>query len=242
MQTVILAGGLGTRIRSIAGNLPKSLIPVAGRPFIGHQLDLLTSSGQRDIVLCLGVGADQVERYVRDGAPWGLRVRCLREDPGQLLGTGGALVHALPLLDEQFMVLYGDSYLPLDYRAFVSDFEQRELDASTCVYRNLGRWDRSNVRVEQGRVVFYSKSARPGEADYIDYGLTAYRKRALEAFRHGPVPLDLERVWTDLIQRNALGAFVVSQRFYEIGSPEGLRELDEHLRGTVAGLQRGKDE
>lgn len=235
MQVVILAGGLGTRLRSVAAGTPKSLVPVAGRPFIDHQLDLLARHDLRDVLLCVGHLGEMIEDHVGEGSRFGLAVRYSREDPGTLLGTGGALLKALPQLDRTFLVLYGDAYLPTDYRAVVRAFEAGPDPVMMCVYRNENRWDRSNVRVAGDRVVFYSKSAGPGAADCIDYGLSAYRRSVLEAFADAALPLDLALVQQEMVRRGAMGAFVVRDRFYEIGKPEGLAELDALLAAGRAG-------
>ncbi len=229
MQVVIIAGGLGTRLKSVAPNTPKALVPVAGKPFIEHQFDLLKKHGLADVLMCVGHFADQIEKYVGDGARFGMRVKYSFEDPARLLGTGGALINALPQLQDSFFTLYGDSYLPTDYRAVARAFESGGWKALMSVYRNEGKWDKSNVRVEGDRVAFYSKAAKPGEADCIDYGLSVYRKSVIQAYREVTLPLDLARVQEDLVVRGDMGAFVVSERFYEIGKPEGLAELDRLL-------------
>ena len=229
MQVVIIAGGLGTRLKAVAPDLPKALVPVAGRPFIDRQLELLKKNALLDVLLCVGHFADKIEKHVGDGSRFGMRVRYSYEDPAQLLGTGGALINALPLLHDTFFTLYGDSYLPTDYGAIVRAFEAGGWKALMSVYRNEGKWDKSNVRVEGGRVVFYSKGAKPGEADCIDYGLSAYRKSVIQAYREVTLPLDLARMQEDLVLRGEMGAFVVPDRFYEIGKPEGLAELDRLL-------------
>lgn len=230
MQVVILAGGLGTRLRAIAPNVPKALVPVAGRPFIEHQFELLRASGLTDILLCIGMKGDMIERHVGNGGRFGMRVQYSREDPERLLGTGGALLNAWPMLEDEFFVMYGDSYLPTDYQAVAAAFHSRKPPAMMCVYRNQGRWDASNTRVADGWVVYYSKRAKPGEADYIDYGLSAYPRDTLEAYRDWPMPLDLAAIQEDLVRTGRLAAFEVRERFYEIGKPEGLRELEEYLQ------------
>jgi MurNAc alpha-1-phosphate uridylyltransferase len=234
MQVVILAGGLGERLQSVAAGLPKALVPVAGRPFIEHQFDILVRHGLRNVLLCIGHLGERIEGHVGDGARFGLRVRYSREEPGRLLGTGGALVRALPSLEETFFVLYGDAYLPTDYGVVQRAFEARQAKVMMCVYRNDGQWDKSNVRVEADRVIFYSKTAAPGEADCIDYGLSAYRRAVIAAYADAPLPLDLARVQADLVRRGEMAAFVVPDRFFEIGKPEGLRELDALLAGKAA--------
>lgn len=230
MQVVIITGGRGTRIQAVAHGKPKALIPVAGRPFIERQFELLARCGLTRVLICAGYQGDQLQRHVGDGARFGMRVAYALEDPSRLLGTGGALVNALPLLEEKFLVLYGDSYLPTDYRAVARAFDRSGLDALMCVFRNEGKWDKSNVRVAGDRVGFYSKAAKPGEADCIDYGLSAFRKAVIQGYVGGPLPLDLARILEDLVAKGGLGAFVVKERFYEIGKPEGLAELDDHLR------------
>jgi len=229
MQVVIIAGGKGTRIRSVAGDIPKVLIPVAGRPFIEHQFELLLASGLRDVVLCIGFLGEKIEDHVGDGSRFGVRARYVREAPDRLLGTGGALVNALPLLAPEFMVLYGDSYLRTDYRRVEEQFHAVGLDALMCVFRNQGQWDRSNARVAGDRVVFYSKTAAQHEVDYIDYGLSVYRRTVIEAYRETPPPLDLQKILVDQIEGKGLAACIMPDRFYEIGKPEGLAELEEVL-------------
>lgn len=230
MQTVILCGGMGTRIAPVARGLPKALLPVAGRPFIEHQFERLAACGMREVVLLTGVGGDLLETHVGDGARWGMRVAYSREAPDRLLGTGGALVNALPELADRFLVMYGDSYLTVDYNAVAQAFVASGCPALMTVFRNEGRWDDSNTRVEGGRVVFYSKRARPGEAAWIDYGLTAFRRTVIEERCASPMPLDMAVILGDLVAAGRVAAFETPDRFYEIGKPEGLAELDAVLR------------
>ena len=229
MQVVILAGGLGTRLRALAPDTPKALMPVAGRPFIEHQFALLRRNGLTEVLLCVGHLAEAIEARVGDGARFGMRVAYSREDPAHLLGTGGALVRALPALRPTFLVLYGDSYLPTDYAAVIRAFESSSCRALMTVFRNRGRWDPSNARVDGRLVVFYSKKARPGEADCIDYGLSAFRREAIEDYCGEPLPLDLARIQGDLVAAGQMAALEVRERFFEIGKPEGLADLEREL-------------
>lgn len=231
LQCVILAGGLGTRLRAVDPTRPKALMPVAGRPFIEHQFELLQKGGVRDVLLCIGFQGDQIEAHVGNGSRFGLHVDYAHEDPANLMGTGGALLNAIGKLHPAFMVMYGDSYLPIDYAHVAAVFQRLNAKALMTVYRNEGKWDKSNVRVEGDRVAFYSKSAKPGEADCIDYGLSVFRKPVIEAYAREPLPLDLARIQSELVARGELAALVVTERFYEIGKPEGLAELDAVLRG-----------
>ena len=237
MQVVILAGGIGSRIQAVAGGKPKVLIPVLGRPFVEHQFDLLSRCGIQDVMLCVGYLGEQIEQHVKDGSQFGLRVQYSRENPAKLAGTGGALVQALPLLQEQFAVMYGDSYLPVDYTAFRRAFEQCGCPAMMSVYRNHGRWDHSNTRVANGRVVFYDKRAAVGAADFIDYGLTSFRREVIQRYTSYPLPLDMAAILQELVKNNILAAWEAPERFYEIGKPEGLAELEQFLSTTSCAVK-----
>lgn len=227
---MILAGGLGTRMSRVAPDTPKALIPVEGKPFIEHQLNLLHRCGLADILLCVGHLGDQIEKHVGSGARFGCNVSYSWEEPDRLLGTGGALVNAIPKLNGTFLLLYGDSYLPTDYASVLRAFDGMGTDVMMCVYRNEGKWDSSNVRIEGDRVQLYSKAARPGEADYIDYGLTVWQKSVVERYVESDMPLDLQRILGDEVDGRRLGAHVVTERFYEIGKPSGLEDMEAYLQ------------
>lgn len=229
MQTVILSGGLGTRIRSVFTDIPKALIPLAGRPFVDHQLSLLRRNGITDVIMCVGHLGNQIVDFVDDGSRWDLKVRYSFDDPGRLLGTAGAVLKALPLLRDEFMIMYGDSYLPTDYRAVMDAFRERHAHAMMCVYRNFGKWDPSNVRIANGKVIFYSKQASPGEVEYIDYGLTVFRRLIVESYRSHATPLDLQTILQEQVAQGCLASFEVKERFYEIGKPEGIAACEAYL-------------
>jgi N-acetyl-alpha-D-muramate 1-phosphate uridylyltransferase len=224
----ILAVGLGTRLRPMTEKIPKALIKVAGRPFLAHQLRLLQAAGIRKVVLCVGYQGEMIEREFGDGSGMGLELSYSFDGP-VLLGTGGALRKALPLLGKNFLVLYGDSYLPIDYaepaRAFLAS---GKLGLMT-VFRNEGRWDTSNVSFGGGIIRSYDKKQQTPEMQHIDYGLGVLNVEALSGWTDNKA-FDLADVYGDLITRNELAGHEVTQRFYEIGSPEGLAELDAMLR------------
>jgi NDP-sugar pyrophosphorylase family protein len=234
LPVVILAGGMGTRIASVAGDLPKALIPVAGRPFLHHQVELLRRNGVEDVVLLVGYRGELIEADIGDGSRFGLRVCYRHEPPGALKGTGGALVQALDVLPETFLLLYGDSYLPVDYRALVAWYRGQKRPAVMSVFRNAGQWDASNVCIDGDRVVYYDKKAPPGAAEYIDYGLSVFTREVIARYAAAALPLDLAVVQRDLVTSGELAAYEVTQRFYEIGKPEGWAELDALLRGEGA--------
>lgn len=226
----LLAGGLATRLRPITETVPKLLVEVAGEPFFSHQIRLLKAAGLTRLVLCVGYLGERIVEQYGDGSDWGVHIEYSFDGP-RLLGTGGALIAALPKLGESFYVLYGDSYLPVDYRA-VGDFFLRSgrLGLMT-VYRNEGRYDTSNVWFEDGEIRVYDKKVRRPEMHHIDYGLGLFRAAAFDGFPRDAV-VDLAEVQKALVARGELAGYEIAQRFYEIGSHEGLRELDALLRAS----------
>jgi len=224
----ILAGGLATRLRPITETIPKALIPVAEEPFLAHQLRLLANSGIRRVVLCLGYRAEMIEEQFGNGSGFGVELIYSLDGP-ELLGTGGAIKKALPLLGQNFFVLYGDSYLPIEYRTPLRAFVESDKLALMTVFRNEGQWDTSNVWFENGVIRSYDKKQLRPEMQHIDYGLGLFRAKAFSDWPPAQ-PFDLADVYHDLAVRNELAGFEVAQRFYEIGSPAGLAELDALLR------------
>jgi NDP-sugar pyrophosphorylase family protein len=213
-------------------SVPKSLLEVNGEPFAVHQLRLLQSKGIRRAVFCVGHLGELIQSAIGDGAGLGLQLDYSFDGPA-LLGTAGAVRNALPKLGDAFFVMYGDSYLPCDYAAIAGKFEasstrSRGVLGMMTVFRNEGKWDTSNVEFEAGEIVAYSKTNRTPRMHYIDYGLGVFRA---EAFQHLPAGkrCDLTELYGDLLRRKQLAAFEVHERFYEIGSPEGLKETAEFL-------------
>ena len=224
----ILAGGLATRLRPITEKIPKSLVAVADQPFLSHQLRLLQAAGIRKVVLCVGYRGEMIGREFGEGGSFGVELNYSFDGP-ELLGTGGALKKALPLLGDKFMVLYGDSYLPIDYAAPARAFAASGKPGLMTVFRNENRWEPSNVWFEDGEIKRYDKTCLAPEMKHIDYGLGLLRPKALQPWPNER-PFDLADVYQDLIARQELAGYEVEQRFYEVGSPEGLAELDAMLR------------
>ena len=215
----ILAGGLATRLGAITQTIPKALIDIAGKPFIEHQLALLRAAGVTRVVLCVAHLADQIEAVLGDGHAYGLEVAYSHD---QLEGTGGALRRALPLLGDRFLVMYGDSYLRCDYAAIARAWEASGKLGLMTVYKNDGRYDASNVQLRGGRVVRYDKTPGVPELTHIDWGLGAFRAAAFAGYPEGR--LDLVRVYQDLLAKDELFGYEVTERFYEIGSHAGLED------------------
>jgi N-acetyl-alpha-D-muramate 1-phosphate uridylyltransferase len=228
LPVAILAGGLATRLRPLTDSLPKALIEINGEPFIAHQLRLLASGGIRDVVLCVGYRGEMLQEFVGGGQRFGIRVEYSFDGP-ELLGTGGAIRRALPRLGEAFFVLYGDSYLPCDYRAVEAAFRASGKMALMTVFRNEDRWDASNVEFTGGRILAYDKKNRTERMHHIDYGLGAFQRRAFEALAPDTA-YDLAGLYQDLLARGELAGFEAKERFYEIGSAAGIGELSAALR------------
>jgi NDP-sugar pyrophosphorylase family protein len=227
LPIAILAGGLATRLRPITETIPKALIDIAGEPFLAHQLRLLRRHGFERVVLCVGHLSEQIRDFAGDGSRFGLDIAYSQDGP-RLLGTGGAIRQALPLLGDAFAVTYGDSYLPCDYAAALAAFHDSGKPGLMSVYRNRGLWDTSNVEFAGGRILAYDKANRTPAMQYIDYGLGAFQRAAFEGVPAGE-PYDLALLYQDLLRRGVLAAWESPDRFYEIGSPEGVRDLTEFL-------------
>ena len=224
----ILAGGLATRLRPITEKIPKALIAVTGKPFLVHQLCLLRDAGIRKVVLCVGYRGEMIQEEFAEESGHGVELKYSFDGP-TLLGTGGALKKALPLLGEHFFVLYGDSYLPIDYAAPARALEASGKLGLMTVFENDNRWDTSNVWFENREIRRYDKKQIAPKMKHIDYGLGVLRSEALARWPEER-PFDLAEVYQDLISRKELAGYEVTQRFYEIGSQKGLAELDALLR------------
>ena len=231
MQVVILAGGLGTRMRARAPAIPKCLIEVAGRPFADLQLSWLSSQGASEILYSIGHLGEQVRAFVGDGSPWNLEVHYVDEG-SNLRGTAGALRLSLDLdlLEDRFFVLYGDSYLTVSLDQVDMAYQRSGLSALMTVFRNDGRWEESNVSFDGTLVTRYEKHSASPSTDmrFVDYGLSALSRTTVEQEVPPDTESDLATLFGRLSFEGRLGGFEVHDRFYEIGSPQGLQDL-EHL-------------
>lgn len=238
MPAVILAGGLAKRLGPVTKQIPKSLVEVAGQPFLSHQLALLRRNGVRRVLLLVGHLGEQIRDRYGDGAAWGVSIEYAFDGP-VLLGTAGAIRQALPRLPDRFFVIYGDSYLTCDFAAVEIAFVASGRLGLMTVFRNDGLFDTSNIEFDGTRIVRYDKSRRTPAMRHIDYGLCAFDRRVFEALPGGR-PLDLAMVCQDLLARQQLAAFEVHERFYEIGSPGGLRDTEAFLQSSaVARREQG---
>jgi len=234
VPVALLAGGLATRLRPITETIPKALVELAGAPFIDYQLALLRRNGIRRVVMCLGYLGERVREHCGDGSRYRMDLR-YSFDGETLMGTGGALARAAELLDDTFWVMYGDSYMDIDYGAVLARFAQagpRETLGLMTVLRNNNRWDRSNVVFQDGRLVQYDKKVQTPEMDYIDYGVALLRRPVLARIPPDR-PSDLAGLYSDLVAEGRMIGYEVTNRFYEIGTPAALEEARRYLGGAA---------
>lgn len=226
-SVAILAGGLATRLRPLTEVIPKALVDVAGKPFIVRQLAYLREQGVTHVVLCIGYLGNIVQNVVGSGESFGLKVS-YSEDGPTLLGTGGALRKATSYLSDEFFVLYGDSFLPVNFSEVQTAYQLRKQPALMTVMKNQDQWDKSNVLFVEGQLIEYNKRTPRAEMAYIDYGLGVVTATLLEQYPIGQ-SFDLAEMYQDLSLRGQLAGLEVYERFYEIGSHTGLKETSEYF-------------
>ena len=231
LPVAILAGGLASRLRPITEKIPKALVEVAGKPFLFHQLDWLKRQKVDRVVLCVGYLGEMIREQVGSGERWGIEVK-YSLDGEKLLGTGGALKKAMPLLGKEFFVFYGDSFLPIDFLPVQEAFRVSGRPALMTFLKNQGRWDRSNVEASDGKLITYNKREPTSAMEHIDYGLGVLSAGALDG-RGGDESFDLAELYQELADKGDLAGHEVIHRFYEIGSKEGLAETEKFLESLI---------
>lgn len=223
----IIAGGLGTRLKSLTDKVPKSMIDINGEPFIAYQLRLLKASSIEKVVILIGYLGEMIKEFVGDGEVYQLTVEYSHDGPS-LLGTAGAIKKALPLLGDTFFILYGDSYLECDFSIIQEKYRQSNRPAMMTIVFNDDRWDKSNVVYRDGCIIDYDKKDLKPEMQYIDYGIGVFHR---SCFDHVPEneKIDLGSVYKNMITEGKLAGFLMEKRFYEIGSITGLKELKRFI-------------
>ena len=227
-QLLILVGGMATRLEPLSTRIPKSLIEVKGKPFIFYQLEQAKKRGIEDVVLCIGNMGDEIFNVIGNGDKFGLNIK-YSDEGNNLLGTGGAINNAKNLLKDYFFVLYGDSWINTDYKKMFNKFQLSEYPALISVYQNKGKWDRSNIEVHNKLVVTYNKDHENKKLNYIDYGLSILSKELFFNFNRDK-KFDLGEIYSYLSKQKQLEAFEVYDRFYEIGSFQGINETSYNLQ------------
>lgn len=237
LQCVVLAGGLGTRMRPFTESCPKSMLPAGGRPFAEHQLEMLARGGVSDVLYLIGYRGEMLREHLGDGRRWGVSVRYVDEGE-QLLGTAGALRLAFDhgALAPSFLVIYGDSFTPVDIPAVWRAFVTSRMPALMTVLQNEERWDRSNVLFEGGRLIVYDKTRRDlrcSRMRHIDYGLSALRRSVVAGRIPSGVRADLAPIFHQLSLEGRLAGYEARERFYEIGSPAGLSDFERYVAAVA---------
>lgn len=224
---VVLAGGLATRLKPLTEHIPKSLVEINGEPFMVHQLRLCGKQSVQNVVLCLGHQADMIRNVIGDGSRFGLRVMYAYDGP-ILRGTAGAICQALPYLDEHFFVLFGDSYLTCDYAVVQRAYMESGKHALMTVFKNEGRWVASYTEFADGRIITHDKQHKMPRMQHVNYGLGVFHRSVFENIPPGTVK-DLTVVYQELLAEGQLAAYELSERPYESGSFEGLRDLENYF-------------
>jgi NDP-sugar pyrophosphorylase family protein len=231
MQAVILAGGLGTRLGELTRDMPKAMTPFHDRPFLHYSVKLLGNQGIRDIVICIGYLGEQIKDFFGNGQKMGVNIKYSQEGE-RLLGTGGALRQARDMFDSYFLVLNGDTYLPIDYREVEGKHLQRGRKALMVVYDNkIDTEVKNNIALDDDETVLrYDKEGISSELNYVEAGAIILRKEVLELIPE-EVPISLEDgIYSPLIQEREMAAYITKQRFYDIGTPERQKAFEEFVK------------
>ena len=226
---VILAGGMAKRLGNISIDTPKCLIPVAGKPFIDWQVEYAAKQGVKDIYICSGWLANKIEEHFNEYKYKGLNITVVA-DGKELLGTGGAISNILKILPKSFFVLYGDTYLPIDFKALV-DFHKNKINPENSlltIYKNNSKLDVSNIIYENNVIIKYSKTKLEKKMKHIDYGLSIMTQEAFTTYRHDRF-FDLGDLYEFLVEHKLIHPYLATERFYEIGTPESLAETNQYF-------------
>jgi len=228
MQVIILCGGLGTRLSHLTKYTPKSMIQIEGKPFLEYQIEALKKQSIKDIVLCVGHLSEKIEEYFGNGEKFDVNIK-YSYDKEKLLGPIGALKNAEPLLKDTFFIMYGDSYISVDFHKVHNYFMQHDKPALMVVYKNQDKYDRSNLIIQDNMVIGYGEKERTRDMIYIDYGTSVLRKKVLDNIPKD-TPYSNEQFFSELVKKRELMAFEVEKRFYHIGDLEALEEFRNHIR------------
>jgi len=224
---LILAGGLGTRLGKLSKNTPKSLMNINGKPFIDYQLKYLKAQNIENVVICVGHFSEQIEKYVGNGSRYGMDI-IYSYDGINLLGTGGAIKNAIRYFEDDFFVMYGDSFLPIDFNKVFKKFKKKKSIAMMTILKNNNLWDFSNIKLKNDKIILYDKLNKEDSMDYIDYGLSVLKKNIF--LKIDKKIFDLSEILKNLSISGFLDSYEVHSRFYEIGSIEGINDFTSYVR------------
>jgi len=225
MQVAILAGGLGTRLRPLTLHVPKSMASVEDVPFLQHQLELLKRHDLSKIIMCVGYLGDKIKEYFGDGRNLGMNIQYSFEK--KPLGTGGALKNAEDLLEDEFMVLNGDTFLDMDYQGLIQSFYRMKKCGMVVCFKNQPKMMKNNIEIDdKKKIIKYSKAVEE-KANTVDAGVQIFKKEVLELILpHKKISLE-EETYPVLIQKNQLVGYITPQKFYDIGTLKQLKEFTQ---------------
>jgi len=222
---IILAGGKATRLGKIAKNTPKSLIKINNHPFLYHQLIYLEKQGIKEVIICAGHLGFKIKKFI-EKKKINLKIKYFN-DGKKLLGTGGAIKKILPFVKNNFFVMYGDSYLPINFRNVQKLYINSKKLGLITIYKNKNKLDKSNIILKSGNI-YYDKFKPIKGMHYIDYGLNILNKRVFKYFNLKK-KFDLAEVLNLISKKNLLTFMLVKKRFYEIGSLHGIKDTEDFL-------------
>ncbi len=226
---IILAGGLGTRLRPILSDQPKVLAPAAGKPFLHYVFTYLTSQGIQEAILSVGYLADQVKSYAGTGSSWGLKVRYIQEKTP--LGTGGAARLAGTGLQEPFLVLNGDTLFLIELFSLEKVHRQTGALATMCLRHMQDVEVRGRVEIDAEGIIrnFYEKPLNHG-ASLANGGVYLFRPGVLETLPENQ-PVSLEKdLFPQLARSGSLGGFIQDAYFCDIGTPNSLAAFENDIQ------------
>ena len=227
MQTVIICGGLATRLKKLSKNTPKSMIKIKGKPFLEYQLEDLKRQNVKDILLCVGHLSEHIQDYFKDGEKFGLNLT-YSHDGDKALGAIGSIKNAEEKLEDVFFTLYGDSYVFLNYKELYNHFNRQNQNAMMTVFQNNNKYDKSNIILNRENMILQYSGEKKPEMIYIDYGVSIFRKKVFDQ-----IPKDTfystKDLYTNLVNQKQLQGYKVKKRFYHIGTPEALNEFSKFI-------------
>lgn len=233
MQAIILVGGLGTRLKSVVSDRPKPMAEIVNKPFVEYVLDDLQSAGIRKFVFAVGYKGDMIQDYFGSGSRWGVSIEYAYEK--NLLGTAGAIKNTLGCITEQFvLVLNGDTYYNMDYKAFVDFGIKNNMDMAIVLRRiqDISRY--GNVLLEGNRIVKFNEKVDSKRAGIINGGIYLMKSSLLSEIPEGKVSLENEMIPKWIKEKKRLGGIINEGYFVDIGVPEDyfkfVKEIDARNR------------
>jgi len=227
-QAVILAGGLGTRLKPITDKIPKPMILMNGKPFLEYLLEMLKDNGIQEVVLLLGYFSEKVQEYFGDGSKFGLRIKYSIGDVS--FETGKRIKLAEELIEDNFLLMYCDNYWPLNLNKLIEYHNNHNVQATITVYTNKDNFSKNNMKVdEQGYVVLYDKSRQEKNLLGVEIGFYILCKNIFTMMTETNFSFEKEII-PKLIEQKQLAGYLTDHRYYSVGSLERLPVTEDFLK------------